>query len=136
MLTVLDFDICHLMCFIPTIITYILIIGILCLDVKLFRIIPKTQFQCSVVRDFLLILVTVQTLLMIILGIQKYEMARKLDLIKSLDVYFEITTIAFTYIDLLFHMCISLGFLYYLRHRNMTDSEKRRLLIKQTEKEK
>lgn len=130
--------ICSFICYIPIVITYVLIAGILCLDCKLIKTLKKTKVQCGVVRDFLYILVTIQALLMIVLGVQKYDVITKIGTYQIYDFYFEFNSLAFTYVDLIFHASVSLGFLYYLRHRNLTDSEKRKIIHcknKQQEKE-
>lgn len=128
--------VCSIICYIPIIITYIFIAGILCLDCKLIATLKKTKVQCAVVRDFLFILVIIQALLMVILGIQKYDFLINIEYFQLYDLYYEFTALAFTYIDLIFHASISLGFLYFLRHRNLTDSEKRKIIhCKNKEKE-
>lgn len=118
-------ELCTIVCYIPIFITFILIIGVLCLDFKLYRELRQTKVQCDVVKDFLYILIIIQALLMAILGLHNIE------IIRSMEVYqhsVSFSGIAFQYVDLVFHICITLGFLYFLRHRNLSDSERRKFI--------
>lgn len=118
-------EICTIVCYIPIFITFILIIGVLCLDFKLYRELRQTKVQCSVIRDFLYILVIIQALLMVILAIQNIDILQNMELYQHAASF---TGIAFIYVDLVFHICITLGFLYFIRHRNLSDSERRKFV--------
>lgn len=121
----INYEFIDFLSYIPVSITYIFITGILCIDYKIVVLVRKTHLQCEVIKDFIIIMVIIQSLMMMLIGILNLDLLINIEMLMH---YREITNLVREYINLLFHSSVSLGFLYYIRHLNLTDSDRRKII--------